>query len=133
MPIPTTNWGFLSLVAMLAYMILTQRYNNKNTQEKIDDVSVKTDGVHRMLNSELDAFKKEAAEQYKVALENGIALVKVTADKLMGEKMAVLESKIAALESKLDIAREKVALAASKPSPQTGEERLGEIRGSEKM
>ena len=105
--------------------------------------SDKVDGVHTMLNSELTKFKQEQAEQYKVSLRDGIELAEMKASKAFDDrtagvlaKMAAMESKVHALEAKLEGEREKaVVLAAAKiapVAPQTGDERLNEIRGVEK-
>jgi hypothetical protein len=152
-PSVSNGWqlaAFLGLLGLNAYGMYMQNQNSKTTQAKVDEVANKTEVVHKAVNSQLDAFKKEAAEQYKQALEQGISIVKLTAEKAGNERLATLEAKIAALETKLDTEREKaVVLAAGKPipdgqthsvpitdlkvsmpmPPQTPEERREEIKG----
>jgi hypothetical protein len=129
----SNGWQFAAFVALLllnAYGMYIQSQKTKETQDKIDGVAVKTENVHLAVNSQLDKFKAEAANQYKTSLEQGIALVKLTLEKAADAKTSALETRIAALEGKLDTERLKaVALAAStKPIDLTAKVELTPVR-----
>ncbi len=150
-PQASNGWQFGVIVAVLmlqAWGMWIQSQNNRVVQSKVDSVGDKAEVVHKALNSQLDAFKREAADQYKLALEQGIAIARAASQKDTDAKLAILESKISSLEAKLDSERMKaVALAVhdtrSGPLdvkvtgpdplpvtnvPQSGEERLQTIR-----
>ncbi|MFI5387426.1 MAG: hypothetical protein ACHQ50_15060 [Fimbriimonadales bacterium] len=77
------------------------------TKSAIDAVGDKTEIVHKAVNSQLDAFKKEAAQQYALALEQAVSLVRLEAERISLQKLAVLEAKIADLEARLKWRRDK--------------------------
>ncbi len=115
LPVPSGPWPTIALLGMLclqAWQMYLSAERDKATKTAVDGVAVKTEVVHKALNSQLDAFKAEAAAQYKLALDQGINIAKMAATKETDAKLTLLETKIASLESKLDNEREKaVALA----------------------
>jgi membrane protein implicated in regulation of membrane protease activity len=123
-PSVSNQWQLIAFVALLAfnaYAMYVQSQKSAETQKKIEESSVATQGkveeVHKTVNSKLDMYKKEAADQYKLALENGIAIVKATLQKEYDAKTTALESRITILEVKLDTEKLKsIALAKSVPA-----------------
>jgi hypothetical protein len=79
----------------------------RENRSAIEAVGDKTEIVHKALNSQLDAFKRDAAQQYALALEQAVSLVRLETEKQSLRQMAVLEAKIAALEAALKAEREK--------------------------
>jgi hypothetical protein len=124
-PAVSNQWQLIAFVALLAfnaYALYVQNQKLKETQVKIQETSAATQGkveeVHHTVNSQLDKFKEEAAARDKVALEQAVAVVRLTLERAADVKTSALEARIASLESKLDTERLKaVALAASMAKP----------------
>jgi hypothetical protein len=133
-PTVTNGWQLAAFVAV----ILLQGWSmwmQRATQQQVKEGGEKTEMVHRALNSQLDQFKKEAAEQYRVSIEQAIKQTQAEGSKDLAVKVAALDAKIATLEAKLEAAATRattVAAMALAKEPQHAVEpidvRLGEIR-----
>lgn len=104
--------GFLALLGLNAYGMYIQSKASKSTHDKVDQVALATEQVHKSVNSQLDKFKAEAAAQYKTALAQGIQIATAEGQKDSDAKVTVLDRRIAALEAKLEMELQRaVALA----------------------
>ena len=109
--------AFLGLLGLNAYGMWVQREASRTIQSKVDNVGDKTEVVHKALNSQLDTYKREAADAARLATEDAVKRVRLEMEKLSNDRLAGLERKIATLEAKLDNAREMaVALAVTQPA-----------------
>jgi hypothetical protein len=120
--------GILSFLAVIAASLsaVISVIGNRKTEEN----GRKTDKVESMLNSELAKFKKEAADAYRHALEQAIATTRATVEKENSSTTSSLELRILKLESELRFRNDQNAAAAPRV-PNTPEERLQEIRGTQ--
>jgi hypothetical protein len=122
---PVSNgWQTIALVAVLglqAYsMYLSserEKLASKSKDEvigRVGDVDHKVDGVHSMLNAELTKFKAEAADAYKVALEQGVRIARADVQSQADARINDLESRLKVLETRLENERTKAVTLAAK-------------------
>ena len=110
--------AFLGLLGLNAWSMWVQNQANKVTQSKVDVVADKTEVVHKALNSQLDAFKRDAADQYKAALDQAVKLTRTEGENELARRVSGLDAKIASLESRLEAATVRAATVA-KEGPAT--------------
>ncbi len=128
-----TSWlQLLGLIAVLVYMAYGQsvaRQNATITQTKVE-------GVHGMLNSHLDEYKRTISDQSARDLEAHKLAFDASLSKIREENRATalllqtqIDKRIADLEG--TIASQKATIAGPTIT-QTPEQRLSEIRGEPK-
>ncbi len=97
---------------------------SRETKEAVDGVSHKADNLHTALNSELEKFKRETADQNARFLQAAIRLVRAEEQKNAAETLSQLKDVTAArileLERKLDVSEGvKQAAVATLAAAQT--------------
>ena len=125
--LPINGWNALVLVmpGILAFLgtiaaLVVGVINGHKTDgigRKTDDVAKKTDIMHGMLNSELDKFRADTAANYKVALQQAVALTRAESEKTATAIVTALETRIARLESELRARNDQNAVTQPRPSP----------------
>lgn len=145
MPVPTTGWATLFMLGVMALqgwsMYLSSEREkaaaarDRINKEAIGAVGDKTEIVHKALNSQLDQFKRDAAESYRAALEQAVKLTRSETEKAGSIITSALEARIAKLESMIEAATARAAsisAAAIKEhavAPSQVDVRLGKIQG----
>ena len=143
---PTTGWATLFLLGVMALQGWQMYLSNERekaamardmqSKQALGVIVAKSDETHKALNSQLDQFKRDAAESYRSALEEAVKKTRLETEKAGSVVTTALEARIAKLESMIEASTARAASIAAAsiakdhpPVPSQVDLRLGEIRG----